>query len=140
MIVGDTGTFAIESGMLQSYSRPSLRALGLFVIHVGGLRYGVSESAATLMANSFEEVRNRIARRGLHAAPFSDEPDLCWASDGDEAFDDGSYILPFDLRERVRLIAFKCGENGLHAPPSLRDVMDTGRRPLSHSASMARVL
>jgi hypothetical protein len=32
---------------------------------------------------------------------------ILWAPDGDAAFDDGSYILQFDVDERVRLIAFK---------------------------------
>ncbi len=48
--------------------------------------------------------------------------DLLWAPDGDETFDDGSYILQFDLGDRVRLIAFKRSENGLHDPFTLRDV------------------
>jgi hypothetical protein len=30
-----------------------------------------------------------------------------WAPDGDEAFDDGSYVLQFDVDDRVRMIAFK---------------------------------
>jgi hypothetical protein len=32
---------------------------------------------------------------------------LVWAPDGDEAFDDGSFVLQFDLDDRVRLIAFR---------------------------------
>ena len=32
---------------------------------------------------------------------------LVSAPDGDEAFDDGSYVLQFDVGDRVRLIAFK---------------------------------
>jgi hypothetical protein len=32
---------------------------------------------------------------------------LQWAPDGDEAFDDGSFVLQFDVDERVRLIGFK---------------------------------
>jgi Immunity protein 42 len=32
---------------------------------------------------------------------------LVWAPDGDEAFDDGSYVLQFEVGDRVRLIAFK---------------------------------
>jgi hypothetical protein len=159
MIVGDPSTFAIESGITEAYTKLGLRALGFFVVHVGGKRFGVYEPCATTMANSFDEVQNRIARRGLHTAPFAKEADagriadafreaiyadepgesffglgqrqfhdlvyshhLCWAPDGDEAFDDGSYILQFDLPERARLIAFKCGENSLHDPSSLRDV------------------
>jgi hypothetical protein len=33
-----------------------------------------------------------------------------WAPDADEAFDDGSYVLQFDVDGRVRLIAFKIDE------------------------------
>jgi hypothetical protein len=32
---------------------------------------------------------------------------LVWAPDGDEAFDDSSYVLQFDVGDQVRLIAFK---------------------------------
>ena len=41
--------------------------------------------------------------------------------DGDEAFDDGSYVLQFDLGDRVRLIAFKRPES-LVDPASVREV------------------
>lgn len=34
-------------------------------------------------------------------------PELVWAPDGDEAFDDGSHIFHFDQGDKVRLIAFK---------------------------------
>lgn len=30
-----------------------------------------------------------------------------WAPDGDSAFDDGSYVLQFDIGQRVRLVGFK---------------------------------
>ena len=30
-----------------------------------------------------------------------------WAPDGDEAFDDGSFILHFDVRDQVRLVGFR---------------------------------
>jgi hypothetical protein len=44
---------------------------------------------------------------------------LMWAPDGDEAFDDGSYLLQFDVGDRVRLIAFKChGGTPMIQPPS----------------------
>jgi Immunity protein 42 len=33
--------------------------------------------------------------------------ELLWAPDGDEAFDDGSHVLQFDVGDMVRLIAFK---------------------------------
>lgn len=159
MIVGDTRIFAIESGITNAYEQLSLLGLGFFVIHIGGYRYGVYEPEATLLANSLDEVKNRIARRGLHTAPFATEPeairvadafrqalygdepqdsyfdlsytdftglfashDLMWAPDGDEAFDDGSYILQFDVGSRVRLIGFRSGEQGLADPSTVRDV------------------
>jgi hypothetical protein len=37
------------------------------------------------------------------------------APDGDEAFDDG-------VKDRVRLIAFRCGEGYAHDPATLSDV------------------
>lgn len=46
---------------------------------------------------------------------------LVWAPDGDEAFDDGSYVLQFDVGERVRLIAFKRLDS-LVDPASVREV------------------
>jgi hypothetical protein len=45
---------------------------------------------------------------------------LVWAPDGDEAFDDGSYVLQFDVGDRVRLIAFKRPES-LVDPATVRE-------------------
>lgn len=165
MIIGDASVFAIESGITQAYERLGFRALGFFVIHVDGRRYGVHEPDATMLACSFDQVERRIAHRGEHTAPFAaeldagkiadlfrntvytDEPyesylgvpleelrDLfctqshspVWAPDGDEAFDDGSYVLQFDFQDRVRLIAFKCGQGYLHDPATLREVWLAG--------------
>jgi len=42
---------------------------------------------------------------------------LVWAPDGDEAFDDRSHVLHFDVEDRVRLIAFKSNEEGYHHDP-----------------------
>lgn len=159
MIAGASSMFAIESGITQAYERLSLRALGFFVIHVGGYRYGRYSSDATMLANSFDEVNDRIAHRGQHIAPFATDPDagkiadafrlalyaddheqklffgipkpkfseliyskrITWAPDGDEAFDDGSYVLQFDVNDRVRLIAFRLNEDGLHDHATLSD-------------------
>jgi hypothetical protein len=46
---------------------------------------------------------------------------LVWAPDGDEAFDDGSYVLQFDIDNRVRLVAFKRPDS-LVDPASVREV------------------
>jgi hypothetical protein len=52
---------------------------------------------------------------------------LQWAPDGDEAFDDGSYVLHFEDKNRVRLIAYKSIDRNNDLDPSydtasLRDV------------------
>jgi Immunity protein 42 len=50
---------------------------------------------------------------------------LMWVPDGDEAFDDGSYALQFDVGNQVRLIAFKAsneGGNYHHDPTTIRDI------------------
>ena len=47
--------------------------------------------------------------------------DLMWAPNGDEAFDDGSWVLQFDVGDRVRLIAFKRDE-GHPDPETLTDI------------------
>jgi hypothetical protein len=70
--IGEPAAFAIESGIAKSYERLSQRALGFFVIHVGGVAYGVRAPDATLLACSFDAVQRRIERRGRHIAPFGE--------------------------------------------------------------------
>lgn len=161
MIVGDPARLAIESSITRAYSRLSFRALGFFVLHIGGRVYGVRAPDATMLANSFDQVRERLADRGTHIAPFAAHQDagkiadayrlagyapdqetksffgmpqpefsdlicrrrLVWAPDGDEAFDDGSYVLQFDCGHAVRLVGFKFSEEGyLHQPGTLSDL------------------
>lgn len=159
MIIGDPSVFAIESRITEAYAKVGLRALGFFVIYVGGVCYGRRTADSTMMANSFDEVTNRIAARGGHIAPFADEADatkigsafrdaiygkgpreiylgisllqfretiyskrIVWAPDGDEAFDDGSYVLQFDIKDRVRLIAFRSYPHQPYDPTTIRDV------------------
>lgn len=43
---------------------------------------------------------------------------LLWAPDGDEAFDDGSYVLQFDVYDQVRLIAFRRTADGTPYEPN----------------------
>ncbi len=75
MVVGDPSVLAIESSITQPYERLGQRALGFFVIHVGGKSYGVRSPEATLLACSFDAVRRRIVRRGEHCVLFGSEPD-----------------------------------------------------------------
>jgi hypothetical protein len=46
---------------------------------------------------------------------------LQWAPDGDQAFDDGSYVLQSDVESKVRLIGFK-HDGERHLSASLREV------------------
>jgi hypothetical protein len=71
VIIGDPSTFAIESRVLEAFHRLSFRALGSFTIYLNGLRYGVDEPDATMMALSLEEVERRIRDRGSHITPFT---------------------------------------------------------------------
>lgn len=50
---------------------------------------------------------------GLDAAEVAsilDDNNIEWASDGDEAFDDGSHIYQFDMDDSVRVIACKSSD------------------------------
>jgi len=51
-----------------------------------------------------------------------DSGHLLWIPDGDEAFDDGSHVLQFDLNDRVRLVGFKRQEEELYDRNSLVDL------------------
>lgn len=48
--------------------------------------------------------------------------EIIWAPDGDEAFDDGSYVLQFDCGNVVRLIAFRNTERREDVATTLVDV------------------
>jgi hypothetical protein len=164
MIVGNPSKFALESVITRAYDSLHFLALGCFLIHIQGRKYGVDSPTATMMGNSFEEVGDRIARRGMHNAPVAEEPDAfavadafrravyldleengpylgytqdafttmiytnhaVWAPDGDEAFDDSSYVLHCDVDDRVRLIAFQAiGPDSFDAH-SLRELWLSG--------------
>jgi hypothetical protein len=74
---------------------------------------------------------------GMSEAQFTktlNSNSLVWAPDGDEAFDDGSYVLQFDVGDRVRLIAFKRPDQ-LVDPASVREAWlsaDTFYNTLRH--------
>jgi hypothetical protein len=163
MIIGNPAKLAIESRVTKFYERLSFKALGCFMLHIGGHSYGRMEPDATMLACSFSEVERRIGARGRHTSHFATDPDagkiadafrdaaydpnpefedcyflgmpqeqlqqlfyarrLVWAPDGDEAFDDGSYVLQFDVGNSVRLIAFRSLRNAYHHDPlTLADV------------------
>ncbi len=64
--------------MVRPAERMSVLVLGrlfFFVLHIGGLRYGVRKPEATMLACSFDEVQSRVAFRGKRIAPLATEPD-----------------------------------------------------------------
>lgn len=79
-----------------------------------------------------ESVRNalyadegRESYFGLPIAEFSKlihRNHLMWAPSGDEAFDDDSYVLQFDLGDQARLIGFKSHADFTYESSTLRDV------------------
>ena len=75
MVVGDPSVLAIESCIAQPYKGLGQRALGFFLIHVGGRTYGVRSPDATLLACSLDAVRRRLSRRGEHCVLFGSEPE-----------------------------------------------------------------
>lgn len=161
MISGSPFYFAIESEITRAYAMLGARALGFFVLHIAGERYGVRAPDASLLACSLEEVEARLARRGTHTAAFATDVDsgriadayrdalyardqeeqqffgmpqpefshliyskhIIWAPDGDEAFDDSSHVLHFDVGQQVRLIGFRCVDGYHHDPKTLRDIV-----------------
>lgn len=159
MIIGNPDSFAVESSIHVAYSDHEGLAWGCFTYHIGGLRYGVTDLDATMMRCSLDQVTDRLAARGTHAAGplaireagavwdayrelfygmedkilyaglgydeyqwFYAGNDLVLAPDGDEAFDDGSHVLQFDIGPQVRLIAARSGSGLTHDPSTLRDV------------------
>jgi hypothetical protein len=78
----------------------------------------------------YKETDLDTERFGLTYAEFEEKAHdnhIRWAPDGDEAFDDGSFILQFDLDSRVRLIAFRVDDSGIVDQSSFADcwVTDT---------------
>ncbi|EEF57997.1 Imm42 family immunity protein [Pedosphaera parvula] len=88
-----------------------------------------TEPDAGAIADAFRDSRyapDKIDEPFFGISNFSDivsDSNMQWAPDGDEAFDDGSYVLQFDVGDRVRLIAFRSIEEGYHHDPrTLEDI------------------
>jgi hypothetical protein len=85
---------------------------------------------ATVLARSVREALYDVnspamTASGVPSDEFSDvlrSRHLLWAPDGDEAFDDSSYVLQFDTSEGVRLVGFKCLDTGLPDPATIVEV------------------
>jgi hypothetical protein len=70
LLVGDPAVFAIESGLAMATTS---NALGFFLLHVDGNRYGVKTPTATMLGCSYDAVVRRIERRHQHRAAFAIE-------------------------------------------------------------------
>ncbi len=66
MLIGDPSVFAIESGVSRHLVSRSQMAVGYFLIHVGGIEFGVREQEASLLACSYDSVCERIQNRCNH--------------------------------------------------------------------------
>jgi hypothetical protein len=140
MLIGDPSEFAVESEINQAYESKGQIGLGFFNIHISGNRYGVHEYDASLLACSYHEVAERLARRGQHVFSMDETADghtiadrflksyygkhsnpefadhivgrrLLWAPDGDAAFDDGGHVFHIDDGNKVRLIGCIIGND-----------------------------
>lgn len=72
---------------------------------------GVGDSPAHSVATAFLRGRypltDAVEESDEHFADLVVSAGCEWAPDGDEAFDDGSHVLQFDVGDRVRLVAFR---------------------------------
>jgi hypothetical protein len=76
-------------------------------------------TSAVYLDNNQSEMHFSLSESQFTRTLYSNS--LVWAPDGDEAFDDGSYVLQFDVGDRVRLIAFK-RPDWFVDPASVREV------------------
>jgi Immunity protein 42 len=72
--------------------------------------YGECEEQEVFFGMTASDFRNAISSNYVE-----------WTAYGDEAFDDGSYVLQFDNGDQVRLIAFVGTPDFQYDPDSLRD-------------------
>ena len=90
----------------------------------------ISGAEAETLAKAFsrsiyvdhEEDELSLGMRDSHFKELVYSNGLVWAPDGDEGFDDGSCVLQFDVRDKVRLIGFSRATNPVLDPERLRDV------------------
>ena len=97
----------------------------------GSHRFEFADLEAALIADSFglsiyapdEDPRYGLTVPKERFATAAYDAKIMWAPDGDEAFDDDSFVLQFDVGDRVRLIGFRNNPGDyVHDPGTLRDV------------------
>lgn len=70
MIFGDPEFIALESEVLKYYPGTYPKALGFFVIYIGGQGYGRRKPDATMLGSASGGVERRLAQRGWHLCGF----------------------------------------------------------------------
>jgi len=113
----------------QSMLACSFDEIGRRIDGLGAHQAPFAEAAAIDIANAYTSAvyldnKGNETYFGMSRAQFSKtlySNSLVWAPDGDEAFDDSSYVLQFDVRDRVRLIASKRPDS-LVDPSSMREI------------------
>ena len=113
----------------QSMLACSIDEVGRRIIGRGTHQASFAKAPAIDIANAYASAvyldnNGNETYFGLSEAEFTktvNSNSLVWAPDGDEAFDDGSYVLQFDVGDRVRLVAFKRPDS-LVDPASVREV------------------
>jgi len=101
----------------------SLRALGFFLIYIDGQRYGVKKWDATMLANSFDEVGSRIARRGSHKPPFA------MNANGDEVGYSIRRAIYDECAEDERFFGIPVRRLGKRLIPTISNGLQTAMRP-----------
>lgn len=84
-----------------------------------------AEKIARAFHNALYEDEQQENYFGIPLLEFSEmiwSKRIAWCPDGDEAFDDGSYVLQFDVQDRVRLIAFNCNQDASGRPANVSDL------------------
>lgn len=121
------GVYSTEATMLACSFDEVLRRVAYRGSHVAPF---AAETDARKIVQAFIEAIYSTEKQnalffGFGSADLSDlfySNKLIWAPDGDEAFDDGSHILQFDVGEQVRLIGFKRNrQTGGYMPETLTD-------------------
>jgi len=113
----------------QSMLACSLDGVGFRITSRGTHEASFAEAPAIDIANAYTSAiyldnSENKTYFGMSEAQFTStlySNSLVWAPDGDEAFDDGSYVLQFDVGDRVRLVAFR-RPDWLVDPASVREI------------------
>lgn len=103
-----------QSMLACSYDQVALRLNGR-----GSHRASFASAAATDIANAYNSAiyLDKVESGtyfGMSESEFINalnSNSVVWAPDGDEAFDDGSHVLQFDVEDQVRLVAFRISDS-----------------------------